>query len=219
MLIASGQDFVNNVVLALIGVFHRFKVLLIVLLTDVDDRAILRSWKADIGKNSIVYDLVDRECAIRDLVIAVDRKQHLLRFLFYCGVAALLRVLGYPHGFGFDSIFKQLEIAAFDNDELIGNRHVPTIDVEDEELVSVGKNADRSALVRLQRRDDADCAIGFSMEGFGIGYNKIRDLPSFGKTKGGPHLWYCRDGINFICVVAIEIAKQRTAFNSGDCVK
>ena len=198
MLIASGQDFVNNVVLALIGVFHRFKMLLIVLLTDVDDRAILRSWKADIGKNSIVYDLVDRECAIGDLVIAVDRKQHLLRFLFYCGVAALFRILGHPHGFSLNSVLKQLEIAAFDNDELIGNRSVPAIDVEDEELVCVGKDADRSALVRLQCGDDTDGAIGFGMEGFGIGYNEIGDFPSFGKTEGGSHFWYCRYSIDLL---------------------
>ncbi len=209
----------DYVVLALIGVFHGLKMLLIVLLTDVDDRALLGSWKTDIGKDSIVNDLVDRKCAIGDLVIAADSKQHLLRFLFYRGIAALFRVLGHPHGLGFDSVFEQLEIAAFDNDELIGDRRGPAIDVEDEELVCVGKDADRSALVRLQRCDNADCAIGFSMESFGIGHNEIGDFPSFGKTEGGPHFGDCRDGIDFICVVAIEVANQRAAFNAGDCVK
>ena len=111
MLLSRRQHAVDNVVLALIGVLDRLQLLLIVLLADVDHRPILRFGKPDVGENAVVDDLVYREIAVNDLVVAVDRKQQLLPdllgFLFERGVAACFRglELGFRQLLGFSPDF------------------------------------------------------------------------------------------------------------------
>ena len=74
VLLSRRQHAVDNVVLALVGVLDRLELLLIVLLADVNHRPILRFGKPDIGENAVVGDLVDREVAVNNLVVAVDAK-------------------------------------------------------------------------------------------------------------------------------------------------